>query len=38
MRELAASSSSRFISLVPWQTLQMLTHQGLLSLLMAVYK
>lgn len=36
MRELAASS--RFISPVPWQTLQMLAHQGLLSVLMALYK
>lgn len=39
MRELAASSSSSpFISPVPWQTLQMLAHQGLLSVLMALYK
>jgi len=38
-RELAASSSSpRFISPVPWQPLRMLAHQGLLSLLMALYK
>lgn len=37
-RKLAASSSSGFISPVPRQTLPMLTHQGLLSVLMALYK
>lgn len=37
MWELSASSS-RFTSPLPWQTLQMLTHQGLLSVLMALYK